>query len=137
MTEAVLMESPAALPVRTAADELFRAFANPIRLRLLGLLWSSERGGSGEVCVCDLVTVLGVPQPTASRHLALLRDAGLATGRKDGAWCHYRLTEPGDAVHRRLLATLEAAVESDPQLTADAERLRYVAGCASRPSDCG
>ncbi|QDT15542.1 HTH-type transcriptional repressor SmtB [Alienimonas californiensis] len=116
--------------------EFLRAFANPIRLRLLGLLWSSGRDGSGEVCVCDLVTVLGVPQPTASRHLALLRDAGLATCRKDGAWCHYRLTEPGDAVHRRLLATLEAVAESDPQLAADAERLRYVGCGSSGRGDC-
>ena len=80
--------------------------------------------------MCDLVTVLGVPQPTASRHLAHLRAAGLAVCRKEGAWCHYRLTRPTGLVHRRLLATLEAAVETDPRLGEDAARLRSV-GCSA------
>ena len=50
---------------------MFRAFSDRTRLRLLHLL----RGGEG--CVCDLVRVLGVPQPKVSRHLAYLRKAGL------------------------------------------------------------
>ena len=52
-------------------DFMFRAFSDRTRLRILHLL----RGG--ELCVCDLVEVLGVPQPKASRHLAYLRKAGL------------------------------------------------------------
>ena len=138
MSEPKPMRKTTARPVADdapEATELLRAFANPIRLRLLGLLWSAEQDGDGEVCVCDLVAVLGVPQPTASRHLALLRDAGLASCRKDGAWCHYRLCPPRDAVHRGLLATLEAAVLGDARLGDDAARLRL--GCGSAPGRVG
>ena len=49
---------------RAAVDWMFKAFSDPLRLRILHVL----RGG--ELCVCDLVDVLKVPQPTASRHLA-------------------------------------------------------------------
>ena len=69
-------------------DVMFRAFSDRTRLRILHLL----RGG--ELCVCDLVDVLGVPQPKISRHLAYLRRAGSVVARKDGLWCHYRLARP-------------------------------------------
>ena len=61
-----------ALKKATPVDLVFRAFSDRTRLRILHLL----RGG--ELCVCDLVKVLDVPQPKASRHLAYLRRAGLA-----------------------------------------------------------
>ena len=114
---------------------LFRAFADPTRLRLLALLRTAGREGAGEVCVCDLVGVLGVPQPTASRHLAHLRGAGLVACRKDGAWCHYRLARPDGPVHRRLLGTLDAL--GTGEFAADADRLR-LAGCCGivRSDDC-
>src|SRR5215216_1599114 len=51
-----------------SVDVMFRAFSDRTRLRLLHLL-----AHGGEVCVCDLVGVLGVPQPKVSRHLAYLR----------------------------------------------------------------
>ena len=108
--------------------KLFRAFSDPTRLRLLALLRQAEREGDGEVCVCDLVSVLGVPQPTASRHLAYLRGVGLVTCRKHGAWCHYRLAPADGPVHRRLLATLDVCDAAVPEIAADAERLR-LAGC--------
>src|SRR4051794_14901027 len=68
-----------------SVDRMFRAFSDRTRLRLLNML------GSGEVCVCDLVAVLDVPQPKVSRHLAYLRRAGLVVARKEGLWMHYRL----------------------------------------------
>ena len=114
---------------------MFRAFADPTRLRLLALLRTAGREGNGEVCVCDLVGVLGVPQPTASRHLAHLRAAGLVAARKDGAWCHYRLAKPNGLIHRRLLGTLDALDAGG--FAADAGRLR-LAGCCgiARADDC-
>ena len=60
------------MQLRTAAnpvDRMFRAFSDRTRLRILHLL----RGG--ELCVCDLVAVIDVPQPKISRHLAYLRRA--------------------------------------------------------------
>lgn len=64
---------------------VYAALADPTRLRILSLL------SEDEVCVCHLHASLDVPQPTASRHLAYLRKAGLVEARRDGIWMHYRL----------------------------------------------
>src|ERR1700683_3134581 len=82
--------------------ELFRAFADPVRLRLLNLL------AEGEVCVCHLYEALGLPQSTVSRHLAYLRRRGLVVGRKEGLWVHYRLAKPAGSIHRELMGCLVA-----------------------------
>ena len=68
-----------------ALTDVYAALADPTRLRILSLL--SEE----EICVCHLHASLDVPQPTASRHLAYLRKAGLVEARRDGVWMHYRL----------------------------------------------
>ncbi|MGE0866326.1 MAG: ArsR/SmtB family transcription factor [Vicinamibacterales bacterium] len=68
-----------------ALTQLYSALADPTRLRILALL------RDGEVCVCDIHASLDVPQPTASRHLAYLRKAGLVDARRAGTWMHYRL----------------------------------------------
>ncbi len=99
-------------------DLLFRAFADRTRLRILHLL----RGG--EVCVCDLQRVLGVPQPKVSRHLAYLRRAGLVRARKQGLWSYYTLAPARDAVHRKLLECLATCFAHVPELASDGVRLK-------------
>jgi ArsR family transcriptional regulator, arsenate/arsenite/antimonite-responsive transcriptional repressor len=74
-----------------AATELaavFRALADPARLRLLSLIAAAE---SGEACACDLVEPVGRSQPTVSHHLSLLVDAGLLRREKRGKWAWYRV----------------------------------------------
>jgi ArsR family transcriptional regulator len=91
-----------AAPVHTL-EGLLRALADDTRLRILALI------AAGEVCVCNIHGALGIPQPTASRHLAYLRRAGLVSSRKDGLWVHYRLAVPKDpALANVLKATLDA-----------------------------
>ena len=65
---------------------LFRAFSDRTRLRILNVL------RRGEVCVGNLVKVLGVPQPTASRHLAYLRRAGFESMRAAYAADHLHVS---------------------------------------------
>lgn len=65
--------------------DVYAALADPTRLRILSLL------GEDEICVCHIHASLGVPQPTASRHLAYLRKSGLVEARREGVWMHYRL----------------------------------------------
>ena len=105
-------------------DLMFRAFSDRTRLRLLNLL----RGG--EVCVCDLVEVLGVPQPKVSRHLGYLRRAGLVVARKEGLWIHYRLAPAASEFHKSLLNSLACCFPSVPELKKDAERLGGLRGAA-------
>ena len=68
-----------------ALTSVYAALADPTRLRILSLL------RDGEICVCHIHASLDVPQPTASRHLAYLRKAGLVEARREGVWMHYRL----------------------------------------------
>src|SRR5713101_5462648 len=80
-----------------ALDFLFRALADPTRLRLLNLI--ADR----EICVCYFVEILGISQPKISRHLAYLRRAGIVAVRREGRWMHYRLVMPEDAAASSIL----------------------------------
>lgn len=90
------------------------------RLRLLRLL----RGR--ELCVCDLMDVLLLPQYAISRHLRSLRTLGLVTARRDGRWMHYRLgseaNDQGPAAE--LLAVLCRHFENERVLRRDDVRLK-------------
>jgi ArsR family transcriptional regulator len=67
--------------------QLFKALSDETRLSLVLLLREK-----GELCVCELTSILREAQPKISRHLALLRDSGLLIDRRDGKWIHYRLS---------------------------------------------
>src|SRR5512137_3133274 len=81
-------------------DEMLKAAADPTRLRLLNLV---RLGG---ICVCDLQSVLRIPQPSVSRHLAALRHAGLVNDVRKGMRIVYSLSPPVtteiDALHNLL-----------------------------------
>ena len=101
---------------RLPVDRLFRAFSDRTRLRILHLLQP------GELCVCDLVSILRVPQPTASRHLAYLRRAGLVRVRKERSWSYYSLAEPPNSFHAKLLECLGSCFAEVPELGRDGAR---------------
>lgn len=100
------------------APDLFRAFADPTRLRVLNLLDDRE-----EICVCDLCALLDEPQPKVSRHLAVLRDAGLVEVRRDGKWMFYSLAEGPTPLHRTLLRCLRSCLADLDPLALDRRRL--------------
>jgi ArsR family transcriptional regulator len=106
--------------------ELFAALSDRTRLRLLNLLRGGER------CVCDLVDGVAAPQPTVSRHLALLRLAGLVRARKEGLWMHYRLAEGAEALLERLFECLSQGSADCPDFPRDEKRVhvaRKARGC--------
>ncbi|MFD5278321.1 ArsR/SmtB family transcription factor [Pseudarthrobacter sp. NPDC058362] len=78
-------------PAAAEAARIFKAVADPNRLRLLSLVKASA---AGERCVCDLTGPLGLGQPTVSHHLKILVDAGLLHREKRGTWAYYSLV-PG------------------------------------------
>lgn len=67
---------------------MFKAFGDPVRLRLLSTI--ASRSG-GEICVCDLTPAFELSLPTISRHLKQLKHAGLIDSERRGTWVYYRL----------------------------------------------
>ena len=66
---------------------VFKALADPVRLRLLSMITHAE---GGEACVCELTGGFAVSGPTISHHLKVLREAGLIEGERRGTWIYYR-----------------------------------------------
>lgn len=91
-TEPVACCGPLAAPAlsdeqATATAEVFKALADPARVRILNMLATS-----GEpVCVCHLIEPLGLSQPTVSHHLKRLTDAGLLAREQRGKWAYFSL----------------------------------------------
>lgn len=98
--------------------ELLKALADLTRLRLLHLL--THRGP--ELCVCDLVETLELPQSTISRQIAPLRMLGLVKNRRFASWVHYSLAEPESDFHRALCETVGLAGGGGGQLAEDIKR---------------
>lgn len=107
-------------------DALFRLLSDPTRLRSVVLL-RAERS----LCVCELTHALELSQPKISRHLAMLREAGLVTDERRGQWVHYRLS---DDLPQWALEIIDAAVDGQRASgleSADSVRLQ---GMSGRPS---
>lgn len=108
-----------------------QALGDGTRLRALLAL----RGG--ELCVCDLIALLGLAPSTVSRHLALLWQAGLVERRKEGRWHYYRLAAAGaEPLARRALALAAAAAGDSPEAAADARTLRERRAAAGKEAPC-
>lgn len=105
---------------------MFDALADATRRRILGLLVAQ-----GELCVCELTASLDEIQPKVSRHLGVLKDAGIVSPRREGTWIFYRLAEPMPEWAASLLTTLVAGAV--PELKADLKRLKAM---ADRPERC-
>jgi ArsR family transcriptional regulator len=65
--------------------EVAKALGDPIRLQLVDVL----RKHAGKVCVCELVPLFDVSQPTLSHHLKKLREAGIVDSERRGLWAYY------------------------------------------------
>jgi ArsR family transcriptional regulator len=107
----------------TTLEEAFKAFSDPTRLRILGLL------AGGEICVCNIHECLGIPQPTASRHLAYLRRKNLVDTRKDGLWVHYKLAQLDEPVMRVLMSAVTHVLSHCDAIGKDRQRLQAQTGC--------
>jgi ArsR family transcriptional regulator len=120
--------APAAAPPRVDdLDALFKGFADPTRIRILNLL------AAGELCVCDVVDILALPQPTVSRHLGYLRRMGLVTATRAWKFAHYRLAEPDNVVHQNLIACVRSCFVGVPSL--DLERRQAERRAAARAAE--
>jgi ArsR family transcriptional regulator, arsenate/arsenite/antimonite-responsive transcriptional repressor len=114
----------------TAAPRFFRALADRTRLRIVNLL------ARGSLCVCDIQRILRQPQSSVSRHLALLKAAGLIRDRRDGMRTFYALTAWDTALSRAVLAAIRThlAVGGDYRRDVeDVNELRARGDCHEEP----
>lgn len=102
---------------------ILRVLSDPIRLRLATLL-----ACEGEICVCRLAAAVKEPQYKVSRHLGVMRAAGLVEARRKGTWMYYQLTKSTCALQSHLVSFLSRGFEGHPTIKADRKRLKQV-GC--------
>lgn len=96
----------------------FKGVSDPTRLGIIGLLLEHQ-----ELCVCDLIAALNLPQSTISRHLAYLKRSGWLVSRQQGLWIHYRLAEVMKVDHATLLTAVAAELSKSGELSEIRERL--------------
>jgi ArsR family transcriptional regulator, arsenate/arsenite/antimonite-responsive transcriptional repressor len=104
-------------------ETVAKAVADPSRVRIMKML------EGGELCVCQVTTVLDLAPATVSKHLAVLKAAGLVQQRRDGKWVYYRLAEREFNSHARpFLALVREAMADDPTVAEDRRLLALVNG---------
>jgi ArsR family transcriptional regulator, arsenate/arsenite/antimonite-responsive transcriptional repressor len=96
----------------------FKSLSDETRLQILWLLMVKE-----ELCVCDIVEVIGVTQSKASRHLRYLYNLGLVTDRREGLWMYYRIAVPPDSWQEKQLRLLAEMLQNQATAKVLQERL--------------
>lgn len=98
--------------------KLMKLFSDDTRLRVLMLVASKE------LCVCQIMGVLGISQPLVSRNLAMLSNAGLLGERKEGKLVFYSLNREMPKPYERFLKLLQEMTESDKRYSGDMRSLK-------------
>ncbi len=101
---------------------IFQSLEEETRLRILALLLEEQ-----ELCVCDLMAVLQLPQSTISRHLSHLRNAGWLRDRREAVWVYYSIAKPLGPLQQSLLPILRHFFRDEAVVKEDVERLRGLA----------
>ena len=91
---------------------ILSALAEPTRLAALAVLWEG-----GEYCVCELMAKVGASQSRMSRHMSVLKAAGLVTDRRDAQWVRYRRNPK---LPPSIVSIIDAVVCAIPQNKKDA-----------------
>jgi ArsR family transcriptional regulator len=91
--------------------KVMKALSDPNRIKIIKMLQHKT------MCVCEMQEALQVAQPTVSKHLKLLEDAGLVTFEKDGTWVNYHLADGANSPYvASLLGNLRHWLEDDTQI---------------------
>lgn len=100
--------------------ETTKALSDPNRVRVLMAL------RAGELCVCRIIELLQLAPSTVSKHLTILKQAGLIEGRKEGRWMYYRLPHDPTSKAWNTLHWVFQSLESSPDIKNDEARLTKI-----------
>ena len=99
--------------------KVFKALADKNRLRILKMLQQKK------MCVCELSAALGITQPSVSRHLSLMKDAGLVNDERNGPWIDYELCEENINRYAHVIQShLIGWINDDPKVKEDLKKIR-------------
>jgi DNA-binding transcriptional ArsR family regulator len=97
-----------------------KAISDPNRVRALLALRDRE------LCVCRIIELLQLAPSTVSKHLTILKQAGLIEGRKEGRWMHYRLPDDQSSTAWKTLTWIFESLKGSPEIDADEKRLTKI-----------
>ena len=106
--------------------DLFKALSDETRLRIIILLCE------GELCVCQIEWALGLPQAKVSRHLTVLRHAGLVKAKREGLWAYYSLEKQGGGFEKSLIEAFKSHLCGEAGFREDLVKMRK---CVARPQE--
>ncbi|HSD94027.1 MAG TPA: metalloregulator ArsR/SmtB family transcription factor [Syntrophales bacterium] len=90
---------------------VMKALSDPNRVKVVKMLQQKE------MCVCEIQTALGIAQPTVSKHLKVLEDAGLVRSKKEGLWVNYQLADGRESPYAaNLLGNLRHWLHEDSEI---------------------
>lgn len=98
--------------------QIYSMLSDKNRLRILKLLEYKP------MCVCELTHIIGIRQPSISRHLRKLKEANLIDSRQDGQWNEYFINRRGDEYTRILMGNLSGWLNGDPVVARDIENAK-------------
>ena len=105
-------------------NQIFKALSEESRLRILSVLFQSE------LCVCDIEDALQLTQSNVSRHLTILKKAGIIKSYKNAQWIYYSLSDEFKVENEEIYRYLELRINKLPTYKVDLERL-----CKSKEKD--
>jgi DNA-binding transcriptional ArsR family regulator len=95
-----------------------KALADMNRVRTLMFL------RHGELCLCQIIEILGLAPSTVSKHMTILQQADLVEARKEGRWMYYRLPQKPSQLIRNTLKWLENVLHNDANILADDKKIK-------------
>jgi len=99
---------------------VMKALADESRLRIVAAL------NRRELCLCQIVELLGLATSTVSRHMSILQQARLVESRKDGRWTYFRLDDTGPAEASESAELIVRQLRKDSQVRNDSKRLKEI-----------
>lgn len=99
--------------------KIFEALSESLRIRILRLVMERE------LCVCEIMQVIREPQYKISRHLAVLKKAGLLSDWPEGTWVHYDVNPALPIEWRKILYDMRSVWDKDPEIQEDLQRLKH------------
>ena len=102
--------------------KVMKALSDPNRVKIIKILQYKR-----DMCVCELKSLLHIAQPTVSKHLKILEEAGLVQYRKDGLWVNYSLAKGSSNPYAsKMLHELRTWLQDHPELSDILEKAPFV-----------